>query len=370
MTRSTGNKRHLSRWVYDFAPVGLAALDTWLSAKHVTPFEFGAAAIATLALLLRRHFPLTVLAMTLPSLIIPESVVPALIALYTVALYHRNRWLLAGCATIIAFGYATPWPPMLEVARNDALLGLVYATMTAAAPVFLGMLTRTSRELSVRIDEIEQAREQERLLIEQTALARERSQLAREMHDVVSHQVSLIAVSAGALQVGAPDPRAKDVAAIIRELSVKTLDELRYMVTLLRAAGVQPTELTPQPTLADLKRLIDTSAIPVHRHGELPADLDASQQRAIYRTIQEALTNARKHAPGATVTINLEHTEDEVTVTVKNGRPSRPTLHLPSAQHGLIGLRERAEVLYGTFEAGPTPEGGYQVHLRLPLSVT
>jgi signal transduction histidine kinase len=257
---------------------------------------------------------------------------------------------------------------MQEVSRDTVLLGLIYATMTAAAPVFLGLLTRTSKELASRIDEVELAREQEQLLIEQTTLARERTQLAREMHDVVSHQVSLIAVSAGALQVGAPDAGTKDAASTIRELSVTTLDELRHMVTLLRASGSRPTELTPQPTLADLDRLIDTSGIAAELHGELPADVGAPQQRAIYRTIQEALTNARKHAPGARVNVHIGHSDGELSATVENGRPTRPTLSLPSAQHGLVGLRERAELLDGAFEAGPTPDGGYRVHLRLPAS--
>ncbi|QWF84144.1 sensor histidine kinase [Amycolatopsis sp. CA-230715] len=353
-------------WVFDLAPVVLAALDTWLSARHATPVEFGTAAIASLALLLRRFFPLTVLAITVPSLVISQSVLPAVFALYTVALHHRNRWLLTGCGTVVALGYAIPWPPMLEVSHDDVLVGVIYAVMAAAAPIFLGRLRRTSTELASRLDEIEQAREHERLLIEQTTLARERTQLAREMHDVVSHQVSLIAVSAGALQVGAPDPGTKAAASTIRELSVTTLDELRHMVTLLRASGSGPTELTPQPTIAELDRLVETSGITAELHGELPADLGAPQQRAIYRTIQEALTNARKHAPGAKVKVHIGHSADRLAVTVENGRPTHPTVRLPSAQHGLVGLRERAELLGGTFEAGPTDSGGYRVHLRLP----
>jgi signal transduction histidine kinase len=357
-------------WVFDLAPVGLAALDTWLNAKHATPAELGAAAVATVALLLRRHFPLTVLAIALPSLVVSESVLPGLIALYTVGGHYRNRWLLAGLTAVVALGYATPWPSLLAISHNDTLLGLIYATMTAAAPVFLGLLTRTRRELSLRLDEIEQAREQERALIEQTTLARERTQLAREMHDVVSHQVSLIAVSAGALQVGAPDPGTKEAASTIRALSVATLDELRHMVTLLRASGSRPTELMPQPTLAQLEPLIATSGIPVELHGELPADVGAARQRAVYRTIQEALTNVRKHAPGARVTVHIEHTAAEVGVTIVNGPPARPALNLPSARHGLVGLRERAELLDGSFDSGSAPGGGYRVHLRLPRAET
>jgi signal transduction histidine kinase len=186
------------------------------------------------------------------------------------------------------------------------------------------------------------------------------------MHDVVSHQVSLIAVSAGALQVGAPDSGTKEAASTIRSLSVNTLDELRHMVTLLRASGSQPTELTPQPTLAELARLVATSGVDAELRGDLPDDISAPLQRAIYRTVQESLTNVRKHAPGATVVIHIGQTETTLTVEITNGPPTRTAVPLPSAQHGLIGLRERAELLGGTLDAGPAPGGGFTLLLRVP----
>lgn len=114
------------------------------------------------------------------------------------------------------------------------LVFFVYGLATAAAPVLFGQLLQAQRDLARRLVEIEEAREHERALHAQAVLARERAQLAREMHDVVSHQVSLIAVRAGALQVAAKDADAKEAARTIRSLSVTTLDELRTMVTLLR----------------------------------------------------------------------------------------------------------------------------------------
>jgi signal transduction histidine kinase len=190
------------------------------------------------------------------------------------------------------------------------------------------------------------------------------------MHDVVSHQVSLIAVRAGALQVGSRDPGTRDAAATIRRLSVQTLEELRHMVSVLRASGSRPTELTPQPSLADLRRLVDSSGIEAELCTDLPDDLPPAVQRAVYRTVQEALTNARKHAPGATATIHVRHRGGTVHATVANTAPTRPALPLPGAHHGLVGLRQRAELLGGTVASGPTPDGGYALRLELPAEAT
>jgi len=201
-------------------------------------------------------------------------------------------------------------------------------------------------------------------------LAKERAQLAREMHDVVSHQVSLIAVRAGALQVRSPDPDTKQAAATIRQLSVRTLEELRYMVNVLRASGSRPTELTPQPTLAQLPGLVANSAIDARLELGVPADADLPPpvQRAIYRTVQEGLTNVRKHAPGSTATVRISQHSRVIRATVVNTPPTRPAMPLPSANHGLAGLRQRAALLGGTLEASPTPDRGFRLSLALPIT--
>jgi signal transduction histidine kinase len=155
-------------------------------------------------------------------------------------------------------------------------------------------------------------------------------------------------------------------ARTIRELSVATLDELRTMVTLLRASGGRATDLTPQPTLAGIRELVSASGITAELTGDLPAAVGTPAQRAIYRTVQEALTNVRKHAPGATAVVELRHDGNDVGVTIINSQPTRPSLPLPSARQGLTGLRERADILHGTFACGPTPDGGYRVSLQIP----
>ncbi|MFG2549321.1 sensor histidine kinase [Streptomyces sp. NPDC048581] len=356
--------------VVDALVVAVAVADVWFSLGDEGGVELATAALACLALAVRRRFPLAVFLLTLPASLMLDIVFAPFAALFTLAERSRDRRLLIGCAVLFALASAAPWP-LDELASHDRTWTLVYffyTLATAATPVLLGQLLQARRDLAGRLVEIEEAREHERLLHSQAVLARERAQLAREMHDVVSHQVSLIAVQAGALQVAARDPDIKEGVRTIRSLSVDTLDELRHMVTLLRASGGHATELTPQPTLADLRRLVANSGITADLTGELPPDIGTPAQRALYRTVQEALTNVRKHAPGAAATVRLWRADEgaAVGVTVTNTPPTRPSLPLPGSHQGLVGLRERAELLDGTFESGPTADGGYQVRLRLP----
>ncbi|KMS69558.1 histidine kinase [Streptomyces viridochromogenes] len=340
---------------------------------EATPFIWACAALGCAGLLLRRRFPLTVFLLTLPMTLFMDVAVAPIAALYTLATRTRNRPLLAGCALLNAAVGTLAWPlsdtfsgDTFPGDRTWTLIQFVYTLATAFAPILFGQLVQARHDVARQLVEVEVAREHERALYAQTVLARERAQLAREMHDVVSHQVSLIAVQAGALQVAAKDPDARDAARTIRTLSVNTLDELRHMVTLLRASSGKETELTPQPTLADLQQLIANSGIETTLNGDLPPSISTTAQRTVYRTVQEALTNVRKHAPGARVEVRLWHDAQHFGVTVTNTAATRPSVALPSARHGLISLRERAELLNGTLTAEPSPQGGYKIELRAP----
>jgi len=333
------------------------------------PYGVVTVAIAVLALLVRERLPLAAFLATLPAVLFPGTIAPAIIALYVVSSRCRDWWLLAGCGLLATAGFVFPMSEFApSIWDSHTLLGVIYAMMTAFAPILLGQFLRSQRELALRLGEVKEAREHERRLDAQAILARERNQLAREMHDVVSHQVSLIAVQASALMVSTPDPNARQAAENVRQLSVNTLDELRHMVNLLRDSGTPSIELTPQPTLTDLERLIGNSAIDARLVGVVPEGLEPPVQRAIYRTVQEALTNVRKHAPGAAATIEISRDDTDLTVTVTNTRPTRPNLALPSAHHGLVGLRERAALLSGTLHTGSTPDGGFRLRLRLPAT--
>ncbi|MFJ5304192.1 sensor histidine kinase [Streptomyces sp. NPDC088350] len=356
--------------VVDAVVVAIAVADLSVNLWDESPFATAVAAAGCAALAFRRRFPLPVFLLTLPAALMQDVVFAPFAALFTLAERSRDRRLLTVCAVLFALASAAPWP-LNDLASRDRTWTVVYffyTLATAAAPVLMGQLVQARGDLARRLVEIEEAREHERLLHSQAVLARERAQLAREMHDVVSHQVSLIAVQAAALQVAAKDPAFKEGAQTIRSLSVDTLDELRHMVTLLRASGGRATELTPQPTLADLHRLVTTSGIDTDLTGELPPDISTRAQRAIYRTVQEALTNVRKHAPGASATVQLWGGNGGAAygVTVTNTPPTRPALPLPGSHQGLVGLKERAELMGGTFESGSTSDGGYAVHLRIP----
>ncbi|MGW4234671.1 sensor histidine kinase [Streptomyces sp. NPDC004980] len=352
----------------DTVLVCLAALDLWFNVDGGSPPEVACGALACSALAVRRRYPLALFVLGVPATLFFSLTVIPFVTLYTLAERARNRLLPAACALASAAANAMPWPPAqyAEDGATRTVVDFVYLLATAAAPVFLGQLVQARGDVALRLAEVEESRDHERRLHAEQVLARERAQLSREMHDVVSHQVSLIAVRAGALQVAAKERETRDAARTIRELSVSTLDELRHMVTLLRLSGGTVTELTPQPTLADLRLLVESSGIEARLEGELPADIPATVQRTLYRTVQEALTNVRKHAPGATATIRLWHGQDGLGVTVTNTSAPRPALPLPGAHHGLLGLRERADILRGTLESGATADGGYEIRLRLP----
>ncbi|GAA2247915.1 two-component sensor histidine kinase [Streptomyces ruber] len=363
--------RHVPAPLVDAAALVASLADVRINIPHGYGPGLLCALLAAFVLPLRRRFPLATFVLTLPSALFTDAVFAPLAALYTLSSLNHHRVLLALCGVVYAISDFLPWRWWeLDADRFSAqdlsVVNLTYTVAWATAPVFLGQLVQARRELSLRLDEISEAREHERLLTAQSVLARERAQLAREMHDVVAHQVSLIAVQAGALQVGTQDDGTRQAAATIRRLSVQTLEELRHMVSVLRASGSRPTELTPQPSLADLRRLVDTSGIEAELHTDLPGTLPPPVQRAVYRTVQEALTNVRKHAPGATATIGLHREGGTVRVTVTNTAPTRPALPLPGAHHGLVGLRQRAELLGGTVTSGPTEEGGYELRLELP----
>lgn len=368
-------RRRVPPWAVDAGLVVLAALDAWINLHgEASAFMWACAALGCAGLFLRRRLPLPVFLLTLPMTLFMDVAVAPIAALYALATRTRNRPLLAGCALLNAAATTLAWPlsdtfsgDTFPGDRTWTLIEFVYTLAMAFAPILCGQLVQARRDVARQLVEVKVAREHERALYAQTVLARERAQLAREMHDVVSHQVSLIAVQAGALQVAAKDPDARDAARTIRTLSVNTLDELRHMVTLLRASGGKDTELTPQPTLADLQQLIANSGIETTLTGELPPGISTTAQRTVYRTVQEALTNVRKHAPGARAEVRLWHDAQHFGLTITNTAPTRPSVALPSARHGLIGLRERAELLDGTLTAEPTPKGGYEVELRASI---
>ncbi len=314
------------------------------------------------------------LLLTLPGLFAGRALIAAMVAVYTVARSTRPVWQKTVAVLLVVVGDFIPWPISLfaHATASDILQWLIYAVLLGTGPAWLGLLTKTRKDLSDRVAELATARDQERALHEQAIVAKERARIAREMHDVVSHQAGLIAVQAGALEVTTKDPDVKKVAGTVRGLAVATLEELRSMILVLRAAGAGPTELAPQPRLADLPGLVAASEVDVSLRidGAGGRTLPEPVERAAYRTVQEALTNVRKHAPGALTSVTVEVGEDALQVSVRNGTPNvgTPQLVLPGGNHGIVGLRERATLLGGTLTAAPRSDGGFDVLLCVPLA--
>lgn len=200
---------------------------------------------------------------------------------------------------------------------------------------------------------------------------RERETLARELHDTVAHHVSAIAVRAQAGRVvGVGDPEAAlDALEVIEQEASRTLAEMRGIVGTLR--GGEAAEFAPQPGLGDLSRLAtseDTPTVDVHVDDNV-GDVGPTVGAALYRVAQEAVTNARRHARGASaVTVAVRADADLVSLTVDDDGWTEPTRDRTSTGFGLIGMTERAQLLGGSLCAGPMPARGWRVAATIPRS--
>ncbi|MEI5033427.1 histidine kinase [Streptomyces sp. S1A(2023)] len=369
--RASGSgARNLRRLRSAGLPVGVAALDGLVvNAAQAGPVLWGALAAAG-ALVLRRRQPELALAAGLPGFYLGHLAFAPLIALYFLATHRRSPIPGAVGAVLVALAQFLPVPigdiTLLRL-DHDTVLGTLDSCALGVGAFVLGRSARQRRE---RLREITESREREHRLLARHTLATERARLAREMHDVVAHKVSLISLQAGVIQVAEPDaPAVRKAAGVIRDLSVETLTELQHLVGVLRADGGNTRDPAPQPRIADLGTLVEESALPVElRLGDLAGPLPEAVERAAYRTVQEALTNVRKHAPGARGEVRVGLVAGRLRVEVRNtaadGTAAPPGL--PAGGNGLVGLRERAHLLGGSFTAARLPGGGFLVRAEFP----
>jgi signal transduction histidine kinase len=250
------------------------------------------------------------------------------------------------------------------------------AALVVVGPVVAGRLVAHQRRQTDLLRDLTGRLVQERATAERAAVAEERSRIARELHDVLGHEVTVIALQADAAAAAltkAPERAAAPIEAIRRSAG-EALAEMRRAVGLLRAPGEE--DLRPQPGLTDVPSLVAQSraaGAQVELTLRPPArPTHASVELAAYRLVQEALTNARRHAPGAPVEVRVVGDDAEVLVEVVN-RPG-PAIPAPrpaadGAGFGLVGMRERVRLLGGRLDAGPTGGGGYTLTARLPLDL-
>ncbi|MCP9972564.1 sensor histidine kinase [Actinomadura madurae] len=322
---------------------------------------------AGLPLALRRLWPVPVFAVTLAAstamLVVDlpwDSYAAAAYALYPVALTRRRRrWVptsLIGVASglfILGGAMVGPAGRHAEIA-GKVLLGLA----VLGASWTLGRVVRERRA---------QAARSARRLADQ-AVSDERLRIARELHDVVAHSMSLIAVKAGvAVHVAEARPEeALDALRVIEATSRSSLAEMRHLLGVLRT-GAADAELTPSPGLADLSGLADRAAMAgVHVDLDVDTgDLPDGVALSAYRIVQEAITNVVKHAAPARCRVRVEADGVRMRIDVTDDGPGVRVL--PGGDgHGLIGMRERVMMYGGDFTAGPRPEGGFAVSAAFP----
>src|SRR5918994_787780 len=362
-----------SAWVFDSAlALVAAALATAILVPMVVSVPmaravpvgmlavgYGLVLLHTLPLAARRRFPGTVLALSVASglafaaLFLPPFFLgPAiLVAVYSVAAYG-DRWVPLAGLVVAELGLAAVWftPAMLE--RSTFLLFMGFIAVAWVLGHFVGDRQLYAAQLEERTAELEQAREE----LARQAVTEERLRLARELHDVVAHAMSVIAVQSGVgahVAASRPEEVGKALAAI-EATSRAALTELRRLLGVLR----QDSE--PQASLAVRLRVEGTPS-------PLPAGVDLSA----YRIVQEALTNAVKHAGPVHAQVTIGYRDQEVTVDVTDdGRGAVPPASdgRMGTGHGLIGMRERVVAFNGELEAGPRPGGGFRVAARLPLA--
>lgn len=277
-------------------------------------------------------------------------------AAYTVAVWAARR--VSGWAAVVALAVAAtgPWPPSwVRLRASLVLLGV---------PVLLGLYLAARRRMVNMLRERARWAEADRYAAAERAAAGERDRLTAEMHDVVTHQVTLIVLEAGTLGLTAADEATRVAAERIREAGCAALDDLRDLV---RVLPEQPPIREPVPVLLpDLQPLVGPAALEV---TGTPVPVSPAVGQAVVRVVQEALTNVRKHAPGARTDVGVQYEGSGVQVRVRNGvvrSAADARLAASGSGTGLHGLRRRVELLGGTFMAGPEPGGGFTLRAWLP----
>ncbi|MET9373927.1 histidine kinase [Streptomyces sp. NPDC002992] len=354
---------------------GLIAADSTaqLTSDTVAFADQVAGAAACCALWLRRRWPVGLaVALSLAGVIAPLTGGAFLVSLFSVAVrrpFREVAWigaLAAACTTVQVFVRPDP--------ATGAPLGIAIGVILVLLMTAWGMLVRSRRQLVEALRERARRAEAEAELRAEQAQRLAREAIAREMHDVLAHRLTLLSVHAGALEFrpDAPPEQVARAAGVIRDSAHEALQDLRQIIGVLRAPGEGAEGDRPQPTLATLDALVAESRdagtkVVLDSTIDDPATVPAATGRTVYRIAQEGLTNARKHAPSTEVTLTVRGRPGEgLTVEVRNPAPTGPVPPVPGSGQGLIGLTERATLAGGRLDHGPAPDGGFALHAWLP----
>ncbi|WP_432009642.1 sensor histidine kinase [Streptomyces bacillaris] len=376
-------RRTVRDWVVDITAflcaafigmVAVSVIDADDSTADVVVFvDSVVGAAACCALWLRRRWPVGLaVALTAVAVVEPVAVGALLVALFSLAVHRPLKpTAIVGAAALVTV-------PVQPLVRPDPQTGYVASVLFGVLLVLLalswGLGVRSRRQLVLSLRERARRAETEAELRAEQAQRLAREAIAREMHDVLAHRLTLLSVHAGALEFrpDAPTAEIARAAGVIRDSSHEALQDLREIIGVLRGPGDTGEGERPQPTLATLDALIEESRqagmrVTLDQRVAAPEAAPAATGRTVYRIAQECLTNARKHAPGAEVTVTVTGGPgDGLTVEVANPPPNEPFERVPGSGQGLIGLTERATLAGGSLEHGPTPDGGFLVRARLP----
>ncbi len=371
--------------------------------------------LAGSVLLVRRRWPIAVVLVSIAITPAEMGFLMGIVGLYTLAACELPRRILASLAGMSLLGtlIVTFVKTRQDMSRGDLDIGdwfVPFAAITmsvgfTAPPVLLGLYVGARRRLMESLRERADDLERELQLLAERAEERaewarneERTRIAREMHDVVAHRVSLMVVHAAALQaVARKDPeKAVKNAALVGDMGRQALTELREMLGVLRSGGDERRERAASvplaavgaaaaaaasraaddegPCLAEIEELVGQSAaagmvVDLSVEGDERPYAPEVEQTA-YRVVQEALTNVHKHAAGAKTYVRLAHRVSEIAMQVENEPPeaAASSARLPSGGNGLVGMKERVSALGGVFVSGPTDAGGFRVSAVIPAS--
>ncbi|KOV90924.1 histidine kinase [Streptomyces sp. NRRL B-1140] len=377
--------------------------------------------LAGSVLLVRRRWPIAVVLVSIAITPAEMGFLMGVVGLYTLAAAELPRRIIGSLAGMSLVGtlIVTFVKTQQDMSRGDLEIGdwfVPFAAITmslgfTAPPVLMGLYVGARRRLMESLRERADSLERELQLLAERAEERaewarneERTRIAREMHDVVAHRVSLMVVHAAALQaVARKDPeKAVRNAALVGDMGRQALTELREMLGVLRSGGDglrEPAASTPTPAvvplaavgvaaaaaasrvaddegpcLAEIEELVGQSAaagmvVALSVEGDVRSYAPLVEQTA-YRVVQEALTNVHKHAAGAKTYVRLAHRASEIAMQVENepAEEAASSAGLPSGGNGLVGMRERVSALGGVFVSGPTDAGGFRVSAVIPAS--
>jgi signal transduction histidine kinase len=376
--------------------VGVVSLSAWVASTNdlskadlksyhpINALGFILVLCQVVPLVWRRRAPVPALLIIMPATVLffaynfmpAAGGIGALLITYSVAAHvERKRSLQA-----LAFVYTCLLISLALSARYQRLHpGDLVAIMVEFTTAWvLGDNLRTRRAYTASVEERAATLEQQQRDNASRAVNEERARIARELHDVVAHSVSVMVVQAGAARrVLRRDPdRAADALSSIETSGRQALDELRRLLAMLRQYGDAAPALAPQPTdLEPLLAQVEEAGLPVTMivDGE-PRALPTGVSLSVYRIVQEALTNAITHAGPAHAVVRLRYLPEDLIVTVTDdGRGLAEELgngDRTSPRHGLIGMAERVALFGGDLRAGPKPGGGYEVEARLSLNPT